>query len=85
MEYDKLSNEERIAFQSWLERLAQLVAEQPSSPPISVLCRTDVFDISDEGDVIYDGVVHLDPATMLAAVQAWEAGEEFTPNSFTQI
>lgn len=83
-EFDKLSNDERLAFRGWLERLVQVVAEQPSSPPISVLCRTDVLDCNDEGDIIYDGLVHLGPATMLSAVKAWDVGDEVRPTSFLQ-
>ena len=84
-EYQSLESQTQEEFRKWLERLTSIVAEQPAGIPISVLCRTDRLDTDQQGEIVYDGVVHLFPKAMLLAITAWDDGENFTPESFVQI
>ena len=83
-EYSNLDDKGRSAFRHWLEQVCSVVDAQPTDPQITVLCRTNNLDVGEDGEVLYDGVVHLSPKAMLAAVLSWDSGQEFTPESFTQ-
>ena len=83
-EYQSLEPKTQVEFRIWLERLTEIVDVQPAGI-ISVLCQTNRLDTDEEGEIVYDGVVHLFPKAMLLAITAWDANENFTPESFVQI
>jgi len=83
--YDECSSDEKAAFRNWLSRFCSIIDEQPDSVSVTVQFRVNNLVVGDEGVVTYDGVVHLGPKSMLSAIEAWDSGGEFTPESFVQI
>lgn len=77
--YDSFDADERIRFRQWLERVSALNAESTWNVCLRVKCETDVLDEDD--NLLRWADAELSPTTMLRAIRAWDAGEEFAPDS----
>ena len=68
------------AFRAWLERVQTLNAEgQQWCASLQIQTQYDVCD--EAGNTLRWADVGFSPTTMLAAVRAWDAGEDFAPSS----
>lgn len=79
--YNNFDIEERSQFRAWLEQVASLATEGYQQ---SVLLRIRTqYDVCDEnGETLRWGDVEFSPGSMLAAIKAWDAGEDFAPESW---
>ncbi len=76
--YNLLSETERDEFRNWLAQLAEFSENPVKSLPMRVKIQTDNTCLDDEMD--YHASALLSPKVMFEAVEAWDKGEEFTPN-----
>jgi hypothetical protein len=84
-DYVKLTAARKRELQVWLESLGRLVDQSPAELSFTLLCRIDHLDTAEDGNIERDGVVHLHPKAMLAAMRAWDAGRDFTPASLPEV
>ena len=78
--YDNFTAKERSNFRAWLESVKTLNAEGDQwCARLLVKIECDEFD--EAGNTLRWADVVLSPRTMLAAVRAWDAGEDFAPSS----
>lgn len=77
--WEAASEEDRKRLRVWLEKAAALSRECPWNMDLRVDVNNEEFD--DEGEQIYGGYVDFAPSTLLAAIDAWEKGQPFTPGS----
>ena len=83
--YDSATADERDDFIGWLSVLVTVVERNPDRRRFTLSCRINNLETDDAGNALYNGVVFLAPKAMLAAVTAWDAGEEFLPSHSMEI
>jgi len=77
--YESHSTEERKQLREWLEQISELQRAARWNMRIQIHAENDIFDGDDELIRWADAV--FAPATMLSAISAWDAGNNFTPSS----
>lgn len=83
--YDAASPAEREEISRWLAELTAVAERNPARQRFTLHCRVNNLETNSEGDVVYNGAVYLTPKPMLAAITAWEAGEEFVPSHWMEL
>ena len=79
-QYDNFTADERSGFRAWLERVEVLYSEGHEwNALLKVRTEYDVCDAA--GNTLRWADADFSPKTMLAAVRAWDAGEDFAPSS----
>ncbi len=82
--YDAATTDDRSEFKQWLTDLVAVAARQPDIVQFTLGCKVNILETDNDGNVVYDGVVFLSPKPMLAAVTAWDAGDEFVPSHWME-
>jgi len=78
--YVEYSVDEKSRFRAWIERAATLSAEGDEWCAM-LRVRTE-YDVCDEsGNTILGCDAEFPPSTVLGAIRAWEAGQEYAPSS----
>ena len=77
--YDSFTPEEKLQFRFWLERVLALQQECPWSAFLQVKVEYDLYD--EKGEMVDFAGADFSPNTMLAAIKAWDAGEDFAPQT----
>lgn len=78
--YDNFTAKEQSDFRAWLERVRTLSAE--GDPWCArLLVKTECDECDEAGNTLRPADADFSPTTMLAAVRAWDAGEDFAPPS----
>jgi hypothetical protein len=76
--YECLTPDERSRFRAWLKKVAALTSEGAEwGAHLKVRIENDECD--EEGNVLRWADAEFLPSTMLSAIAAWDAGEDFAP------
>ena len=82
--FDDATEADRAEMSTWLTEAASVEAKLPDRKNFSLLCRVNNLSLDDEGTIVYDGVVHLNPKAMRDAIARWTLGEEFLPEHWME-
>ena len=78
--YDEYSVEEKSRFRAWIERAATLSAEGDEWCAM-LRIRTEYNECDESGTPIRGCDAEFSASTVLKAIRAWEAGQEYAPSS----
>jgi hypothetical protein len=78
--YDGLNAEERSGFRSWLERV-DTAADEGRQWSAQVLVRTECDVCDESGETLRWADAVFSTLTMLAAIKAWDSGQDYAPFS----
>jgi hypothetical protein len=81
LSFESLTSEGQTWLKQWLARAEEMAREVPNELGMSIRVHVDHLATDSEGDVHYEGHGTFGPATLLKAIQAWETGEEFSPDA----
>jgi hypothetical protein len=76
--YDGFPAEDKARIRAWLERVEALAREGCEWSALLEV-RTEYDECDADGDTLRWADVRFSPSTTLAAIRAWDAGEEYTP------
>jgi hypothetical protein len=77
--YASLPPEEKVGLREWLKRLIALWDEFPYEAGLRLRIENDVYD--KDGNVLRWGDFEFSPFTILRAIEAWDKGDGFTPQT----
>ena len=78
--YDNFEAEDRPRFRAWLERAIAL-SEEESEFGALIRIQTEHDQYDSDGNLVGWADAEFTPATMMSAIRAWEAGNEYAPSS----
>lgn len=77
--YDSLTGEERADLRKWLQEVDAVWEKCPFDWTLIVKMEHDECD--DDGEKIDERNAEFTPMTYLKAIEAWDKGEPFVPNT----
>ena len=78
--YGSFTAKEQSDCRAWLERV-QTISAEGDPWCSSLLVKTECDEFDEAGNTLRSADAGFSPTTMLAAVRAWDAGEDFAPPS----
>ena len=80
--YEECDPEERTKLRTWIEKVKALENDEDNLWQLFLRIRAENEQVDDDGNPTHIGVMESSPSNYLAAINAWDRGEPFAPDSY---